>query len=442
MSEMQQVDLNENDEENGPAAASATTLLSIIPVVQEPLVEEAQEQADHDCRDNSNSYLLFQSFHSTREEESRNSDSMLASSSIIMTNNTNTIDATSKPTINCIGIVGTTATSTNGTTASSDINNSNSDTRRIETAIQSPSQSQSQLHHRKKQTNRVQVQIPTNTNLHGHHPSSVSTNPNAQPQLQPLIIFGIDLSHRTLNVQFFTCASGVFLFTIIYGYLQELISVHITGRQYTLFLSTCQFAGYAFWSILLTTLHPKEKPIHATEQQSLQEKEKEAVESWRLIVLVPTGSMSPQNYFSSRLSDTDTDSESLSLQSIQEEEEYYTPPSSPTTTTTTPTPTSTPTTAKPWKLYIILSLLRAIDVGMTNGAMRFLNYPMKTLIKSSRAAFTMMGGMLIGRKRYPKEDYWMVGMLVLGLGFFIHADLFSNDAVFHPIGLAMLVSTV
>ena len=54
----------------------------------------------------------------------------------------------------------------------------------------------------------------------------------------------------------------------------------------------------------------------------------------------------------------------------------------------------------------------------------------------------MMGGMMIGNKRYLREDYWMVGLLVLGLGFFIHADMFSKDAVFHPIGLAMLVSVI
>jgi hypothetical protein len=413
MFEMQEnVDLDENDEKTGPAVTTSSLVSSIIIPIQEPL----EGQQHHDCRDNSNSFLLFPSsplVHLTREEASINTtdstDSMSLSSSIIMTNN-------------CTN-----------------------DTRGFETAIQS------QLHRRKQQTNN-NTQIQTKT-IHSN-PSPSKTNSYATAD-QPLIIFGIDLSYYTPNIQFFTCAAGVFLFTIIYGYLQELISVHVTGRRYTLFLSTCQFAGYTFWSILLTFLHPKD---NATEQLQLDTEDKdiqrEKVNSgkegvWRSIVVVPTGSMSPQNSFSSHLSDTDT--ESLSLQSIEEDEEqpqYDTPSSSPTTTTPTTTmPTAMPSvpktqTAKPWKLYIILSLLRAIDVGMTNGAMRFLNYPMKTLIKSSRAAFTMMGGMMIGNKRYLREDYWMVGLLVLGLGFFIHADMFSKDAVFHPIGLAMLVSVI
>lgn len=85
-----------------------------------------------------------------------------------------------------------------------------------------------------------------------------------------------------------------------------------------------------------------------------------------------------------------------------------------------------------------LSLVRAIDIGLTNGAMKFLNYPAKTLIKSSRVAFTMLGGLVIGKKRYKILDYIMVSMLVLGLSFFLHAD-FRTKAVFHPIGVIMLV---
>jgi hypothetical protein len=78
---------------------------------------------------------------------------------------------------------------------------------------------------------------------------------------------------------------------------------------------------------------------------------------------------------------------------------------------------------------------------MTNGAMRFINYPMKTLVKSSRVAFTMMCGIVIGKKRYNRDEYVMVFMLVFGLCIFIHADMSTKDAVFHPIGLSMLVGS-
>lgn len=62
----------------------------------------------------------------------------------------------------------------------------------------------------------------------------------------PLILFGLDLSSQPPAVQFFLCSCGVFAFTIVYGYLQELLAVHIAGRKFALFLAACQFAGYAF----------------------------------------------------------------------------------------------------------------------------------------------------------------------------------------------------
>ncbi len=93
----------------------------------------------------------------------------------------------------------------------------------------------------------------------------------------------------------------------------------------------------------------------------------------------------------------------------------------------------------PLVIYFALSLLRAMDIGLTNGAMKFLNYPAKTLIKSSRVAFTMFGGMIVGKKNYRIIEYVMVTMLVLGLSIFLHAD-YKSKAVFHPIGVFMLVS--
>ena len=263
----------------------------------------------------------------------------------------------------------------------------------------------------------------TNSNPPSFH-CEHETDATASTVEQPLVVFGIDLSNLSINVQFFSCAGGVFLFTIIYAYLQELISVHVTGRQYTMFLSTCQFAGYAFWSFILTKLAPRK--IQCTTAT-------ERIQEFRpLLELAPTGSfdMTPQPSFSSHLGH-DGDAE------------YSTDGQENDTESASHMNHATPATAvkpTPWKLYIMLSFLRAIDVGMTNGAMRFLNYPTKTLIKSSRVAFTMIGGVIIGRKRYGKEDYWMVSMLVVGLCFFIHADMHSKDAVFHPLGLAMLVS--
>ena len=67
-----------------------------------------------------------------------------------------------------------------------------------------------------------------------------------------VVLFGLDLSPLEPWVQFAVCASGVFGFTIVYGYLQELLAVHISGRKFGLWLAWFQFGGYAFWSLVLT----------------------------------------------------------------------------------------------------------------------------------------------------------------------------------------------
>jgi drug/metabolite transporter (DMT)-like permease len=182
-----------------------------------------------------------------------------------------------------------------------------------------------------------------------------------EPQV---FLFGQDLSTCSPNVQFGICTCGVFTFNVLYGYLQELLAVHIAGRKFALFLAVCQFAGYAFWAYILSKLN-RASPAQRTPSQ---------------------GSRVPAAKF------------------------------------------------------VALSLLRAFDLAVTNSAMQFLNYPAKTLIKSCRVVFTMLMGVLIQRKRYKIRDYFAVLTLVLGLLVFLHADS-STDAVFHPLGVILLVST-
>jgi solute carrier family 35 (adenosine 3'-phospho 5'-phosphosulfate transporter), member B3 len=70
--------------------------------------------------------------------------------------------------------------------------------------------------------------------------------------------------------------------------------------------------------------------------------------------------------------------------------------------------------------------------------MQYLNYPAKTLMKSSRVVFTMIFGVLIQRKVYKRADYFIVVVLVAGLATFMHADA-SSSAVFHHVGVIMLI---
>lgn len=212
---------------------------------------------------------------------------------------------------------------------------------------------------------------------------------------QELILFGIDFSHLPSNMQLMIAAFGVLFFNMLYGYLQELIQIEIAGRCFAFFLGSCQFLGYAFWSWVLAKLRARRIHLRDSRQYNGD-------------------------------------------QYIQVSGKEYT--SLPTTAPVDSTSSSTSKAGRaPLLTYLGLSIIRAIDLGLTNLSMKYLNYPAKTLIKSSRVVFTMMMGLVIGRKKYKKSDYIMVAMLVIGLALFLHADMTTN-AVFHPIGVFMLVS--
>lgn len=191
----------------------------------------------------------------------------------------------------------------------------------------------------------------------------------------PVLVLGVDISHLSRSTQFVVCASGVFFFSLLYGYLQELLSVQLCSRQLGLFLATFQFTGYTLLSFILRTF---------VYQEHKQRK------------LTPKSSNISSGNYSGKLT-------------------------------------------VPFQLYLGLSLLRAVDLGMTNLAMQYINYPAKTLMKSSRVVFTMIFGVFITKKSYKCMDYFVVLCMVLGLAIFMHADA-NSSAVFQPIGVMMLVS--
>jgi adenosine 3'-phospho 5'-phosphosulfate transporter B3 len=191
----------------------------------------------------------------------------------------------------------------------------------------------------------------------------------------PVLVLGMDVSHFSRTQQFLLCASGVFFFSLLYGFLQELISVQLCSRQLGLFLATFQFTGYTLLSWLLRTF------VYKTQRRKKLTPKNSNISSF--------GSKIPV----------------------------------------------------PFKLYLGLSLLRAVDLGMTNLAMQYINYPAKTLMKSSRVVFTMIFGVVILKKTYKFMDYFVVMCMVVGLVIFMHADA-NSSAVFQPIGVIMLVSII
>jgi drug/metabolite transporter (DMT)-like permease len=170
------------------------------------------------------------------------------------------------------------------------------------------------------------------------------------------LLTGLNISHLPRKTQFLVCALGVLVFSLVYGFLQELISVHLCNRRLGLFLTMVQFAAHTLWSFVLR--------IHVYGKQ------------------IPR-----------------------------------------------------PLPKLPFCMYLRLSCLRAVDLGMTNMAMQYVSYPTLTLMKSSRVVVTMLFGVLITRKRYKLLDYVVVILMITGLAIFINAD-----AVFSHIGIVMLVS--
>ena len=123
---------------------------------------------------------------------------------------------------------------------------------------------------------------------------------------EPVLVLGVDISHLNRRMQFIVCACGTFCFSLLYGYLQELISVQLCNRQLGLFLAMVQFSGYAFLAFFL--------------RRFVYQKQ----ERWR------------------RTQST------ASLEKL-----------------------SSKTLAVPAAMYLGLSLLRAVDLGMTNLAMQY-----------------------------------------------------------------------
>jgi hypothetical protein len=203
---------------------------------------------------------------------------------------------------------------------------------------------------------------------------------------EPVLVLGFDISHFNRSAQFIICASGVFFFSLLYGYLQELISVQLCNRKLGLFLATVQFVGYTVLAYVLR-------------QWVYDRQERKRIKS------------GGGAYYSS-------------LQS---------------SSTSTPSASSSSTAAiqVPMILYLGLSLLRALDLGMTNLAMQYINYPAKTLLKSSRVVFTMLFGVILSKKQYRMTDYMIVLCMVAGLCVFMHADAHSS-AIFAPMGVVML----
>lgn len=206
---------------------------------------------------------------------------------------------------------------------------------------------------------------------------------------QPVVVLGVDISRFSPLVQFLICASGVFGFNLTYGFLQEFLTVEICNRELGLFLAMMQFTGYTVWSYVLRNFSNRHQ---RSGNNSSNEKSSK------------TSSKQLQQF-----ADKETSSNTII-------HSYNTVPT---------------------RIFLVMGLLSAIDMAMTNMALHYINYPAKTLMKSCRVIFTMFFGIILVGKQYRMVDYLVVVGLVAGLAVFIQADA-ASSATFEPIGIFML----
>jgi UAA transporter family len=218
----------------------------------------------------------------------------------------------------------------------------------------------------------------------------------------PVMLLGIDLSHlSSRRAQFVACASGDVMFLLMYGYAQELLSVHLCGRKLGLFLASAQFAGYAGLACLLRQC------VH------------------------PTGGAGGGGGGSGGAG-----GQKASPASVD-----YGGGGAAAFGSSVPALPRGPTTSVPLGLYAGLALLRVVDLGLSNRAMQYVNYPAKTLMMSSRVVFTMLFGVVLLRKAYGYTEYASAAGMCAGLALFLHADA-TSSAVFHHSGVFMLIGSL
>ncbi|KAG9347836.1 hypothetical protein JZ751_003852 [Albula glossodonta] len=86
----------------------------------------------------------------------------------------------------------------------------------------------------------ISISVPSTTEIMSPHIKSV----------EELRVLGINLSNFNTPTQFFICVSGVFVFYLIYGYLQELIFSVEGFKPFGWYLTLVQFGFYSMFGLV------------------------------------------------------------------------------------------------------------------------------------------------------------------------------------------------
>ncbi|XP_017735117.1 PREDICTED: adenosine 3'-phospho 5'-phosphosulfate transporter 2 isoform X2 [Rhinopithecus bieti] len=86
----------------------------------------------------------------------------------------------------------------------------------------------------------ISITVPSKTQAMSPHIKSIDD----------IVVLGMNLSKFNKLTQFFICVAGVFVFYLIYGYLQELIFSVEGFKSYGWYLTLVQFAFYSIFGLI------------------------------------------------------------------------------------------------------------------------------------------------------------------------------------------------
>ncbi|XP_061777898.1 adenosine 3'-phospho 5'-phosphosulfate transporter 2 isoform X2 [Nerophis ophidion] len=95
----------------------------------------------------------------------------------------------------------------------------------------------------------ISISIPSSTEVMSPHIKS----------LEELKVLGINLSSFSTPTQFFICVAGVFVFYLVYGYLQELIFAVEGFKPFGWYLTLIQFGFYSMFGLVELQLTPDKR---------------------------------------------------------------------------------------------------------------------------------------------------------------------------------------
>jgi adenosine 3'-phospho 5'-phosphosulfate transporter B3 len=188
------------------------------------------------------------------------------------------------------------------------------------------------------------------------HSNSGSSTKIVQNEIGSFRVIGVEIGWMSPVLQYLYCATGVMLFLVLYGVLQEHVVMNKFKRNLGWFVTFLQLGGYGVFAALLDSIvgsHKKEGKI-------------------------------------------------------------------------------------PMYMYLILGILQVFMQGFTNLSMHYLNYPAKTMFKSSRVIMTMIFGVAFMGKSYRVIEYAVGACIVIGLTLFVVADA-ETSPEFSISGLVLIL---